>query len=102
MTAWVYILRCADGSYYTGLTTALDQRMAQHRAGTFDGYTASRLPLDCVWTGAFQSIHEAIDYERRVKRWTRAKKEALIARDWERLQTLASRAGPAIPKPKSS
>lgn len=91
VASWVYILRCADGSYYTGCTTNIGQRLAQHQAGTFSGYTSTRLPVEIVWTGEFQVIHDAIDYERKIKRWSRAKKEALIERDWERLQALASR-----------
>lgn len=89
MAAWVYILRCADGSYYTGCTTNLDERLSQHRSGSFGGYTSTRLPVDVAWCAEFQSIHDAIDYERRLKRWSRAKKEAVIAGDWDRLPVLA-------------
>jgi len=89
MAAWVYILKCRDGSYYTGCTTNLEQRIAQHKAGTFSGYTSTRLPLECVWCGEFQSIHDAIDYERKLKRWSRAKKEAVINGDWDSLPVLA-------------
>lgn len=89
MAAWVYILKCGDGSYYTGCTTALEQRIAQHRAGTFSGYTSTRLPVEVVWCGEFQSLHDAIDYERKLKRWSRAKKEAVINGDWNRLPLLA-------------
>jgi predicted GIY-YIG superfamily endonuclease len=89
MAAWVYILRCADGSYYTGLTTNLEQRLGQHHAGSFHGYTSTRLPVECVYCAEFQSIYEAISWERRVKRWSRVKKEAIIARDYDRLPELA-------------
>jgi predicted GIY-YIG superfamily endonuclease len=60
MTAWTYILRCADGSYYVGCTTNLDQRMAQHGDGTLGGYTASRRPVELVWVDEFPDIHQAI------------------------------------------
>ena len=56
MASWAYILRCADGSFYTGCTTNLDQRFGQHQAGETDGYTASRLPVEMVWAEEFQHI----------------------------------------------
>jgi len=71
------------------LTTALEQRIGQHKAGTMDGYTASRLPVECVYAAEFQSIHDAIDWERRIKRWSRAKKEALIKGEYDRLPALS-------------
>ncbi|MDO8295284.1 MAG: GIY-YIG nuclease family protein [Caulobacter sp.] len=91
MAAWVYILRCADGSYYVGCTTNLEQRIAQHHAGTTGGYTASRRPVELLWCGEAQRIHDAIEVERKLKRWSRAKKEAFIAGEWDRLQALSSR-----------
>ncbi len=99
MAVWVYILRCADGSYYTGLTTHLEQRVGQHMAGTIGGYTSTRRPVECVYVEEFQSIHDAIDSERRIKRWSRAKKEALINRDYDRLPEL-SRNRQYHPKPQ--
>jgi predicted GIY-YIG superfamily endonuclease len=91
MAAWVYILRCADGSYYTGCTTDLDARWGQHEAGVYDGYTAMRRPLELVWADEFQSLWDAIDAERRIKGWSRLKKEALILRDYDRLPDLSKR-----------
>ena len=68
--AFVYILRCADGSYYVGSTRAsLDERFAQHEAGTFDGYTARRRPLRLVFAQEFQRITDAIAAERQLKGW---------------------------------
>ncbi|MDP1738658.1 MAG: GIY-YIG nuclease family protein [Caulobacter sp.] len=87
--SWGYILLCADGSYYAGCTTDLGQRLGQHYAGSVAGYTATRLPVECVYSVEFQSLFDAIAWERRVKRWSRAKKEALIARDYDRLPDLA-------------
>lgn len=81
MAAWCYILRCADGSYYAGCTTDLDARIGQHQGGEVPGYSSTRRPVQCIWAEEFQTIHDAIDAERRVKRWSRAKKEAM-AGDW--------------------
>lgn len=90
--AWLYILRCADGSYYTGTTrTDLEMRVAQHNAGTFGGYTAERLPIELVYSEHFEQIVDAIEAERKIKGWSRAKKEALMAGDFARLRTLARR-----------
>jgi tRNA/rRNA methyltransferase len=89
MPFWTYILRCADGSYYTGHTDDLERRIGQHHAGTFKGYTHDRRPLEFVWADEFPTREEAITSEMRVKAWSRAKKEALIARDWERLSYFA-------------
>lgn len=88
--AFVYMLRCRDGSYYVGSTRAtLEQRVAQHDAGTFDGYTARRRPVELVWHQEFQRITDAIACERQMKGWTRAKKEAVIGADWETVRSLS-------------
>ena len=84
-----YLLRCADGSYYTGHTDDLDHRIAQHHAGTCGGYTARRRPVELIWSETFPSREEALADERQIKGWSRAKKEALIAGDWVRLSELA-------------
>ena len=89
MPSWVYILRCADGSYYTGCTTNLDQRLGEHQAGEKPGYTSTRLPVEMVYAEAFQTIHDAIDAERRIKGWSRAKKEAAIEGRWRDLPALS-------------
>jgi putative endonuclease len=90
VSAWVYILRCADGSFYAGSTRdALEVRMAQHDAGTFGGYSAKRRPVALVFSQYFEHIADAIEAERQIKGWSRAKKEALIAGDFERLRALA-------------
>ena len=91
MAPHVYILRCSDGSYYVGCTTSIGHRLAQHHAGTFPGYTSSRRPVTLMWNAEFQSLRDAIDYERRLKRWSRAKKEAVIRGDWGKLPGLAAR-----------
>jgi len=93
--AWLYILRCSDGSYYIGTTRdPLEIRLAQHNAGTFKGYTASRRPVDLIFSQWFDRITDAIENERRLKKWSRAKKEALIRGDFDSLQQLARRRSP--------
>lgn len=90
---WFYILRCTDGSYYTGTSRSddLETRLSQHNAGLFGGYTAKRLPVTLAYSVHFDRITDAIAYERQVKGWSRAKKEALIRGDFESLQRLSKR-----------
>jgi putative endonuclease len=93
--AFLYILLCADGSYYVGTTrTTLEIRVAQHNAGTFGGYTAQRRPVTLVFSQWFERITDAIEAERQVKGWSRAKKEALIGGEFERLPELSKRHQP--------
>jgi predicted GIY-YIG superfamily endonuclease len=92
MAAWTYMLRCRDGSYYVGCTTNLDQRIGEHQAGLQKGYTSTRLPVELVWVEEFQYLDDAITNERQIKGWSRAKKEALIAKDWPAIQALSVRA----------
>ena len=89
MSFYAYLLRCNDGSYYAGHTDDLELRMAQHANGAFGGYTAKRLPVMLVWSESFATRDEAFAAERRIKGWSRAKKEALIAGDWELVSQLA-------------
>jgi putative endonuclease len=90
--AWLYILRCADGSYYVGTTrTSLEMRIAQHNAGSFEGHTASRRPVELIFSQWFERISDAIENERKLKKWSRAKKEAFIRSDFASLQQLAKR-----------
>lgn len=94
--SWVYILRCADGSYYTGCTTNFDQRMGQHHAGSVRCYTQTRRPLELVWVGEYQSIHDAIAVERKLKRWSHDKKTAFINGDLTSLRRLSERRKPHV------
>lgn len=90
MPAYLYMLRCIDGSYYVGKTqSSLEQRISQHNTGHFGGYTATRRPVTLVFHQEFQQITDAIAAERQLKGWSRAKKEALIRGDYELLHTLA-------------
>ena len=95
MPAFCYILRCADGSYYVGSTKAesVDQRVGEHNAGIFVGYTSSRRPVSLVWAQQFDRIDDAFFLERQIKGWSRAKKEALIHGEWDALTLLAKRRG---------
>jgi putative endonuclease len=93
--AYLYILRCADGSYYTGTTrNELESRIAEHNAGHFAGYTAKRRPVRLVFTQHFDVITDAIAAERQLKGWSRPKKEALIAGNWSQVKFLAQRRRP--------
>jgi len=89
--SWTYILLCSDGSYYVGCTTNLLQRFGEHQAGTHDGYTAARRPVTMVWSEEFPSLDQAIDWERRLKRWSRKKKEAVIRGEFELLPSLSKK-----------
>ncbi len=95
MNAALYILECADGSYYVGSArgTGLDNRLAQHEAGQGGAYTSTRLPVKLVFSEQFDRITDAIAAERQIKGWSRAKKEALIRGDFALLQGLAKRRG---------
>ncbi|AHE51818.1 GIY-YIG nuclease family protein [Sphingomonas sanxanigenens] len=86
MAFWAYILRCADGRYYTGHTDALDRRIAEHQTGGFCLFTSQRLPVELVWAQGFPTRIEALEAERRIKPWSRAKKDALIRQDWTALK----------------
>jgi putative endonuclease len=90
---WFYILRCADGSYYVGTSRLenLETRVSQHNQGLFGGYTAKRCPVTLVYSGHFERIADAVAYERQVKGWSRAKKEALICGNYDLLQVLSKR-----------
>lgn len=79
MSWWVYMLRCADGTLYTGCTDDVDRRLAVHSAGRGAKYTRSRLPVALEWKEAQPDKSAALRRERAVKRLTRAQKLALIA-----------------------
>ena len=97
MSAYLYILRCADGSYYVGTTTgSLEKRVAEHQAGTHGGYTALRRPVALVFHEHFERLEDAAAAERRVKGWRREKKEALIWGEFAALRFLARRGATAV------
>jgi len=92
--AWVYILLFADGSYYVGSTTdEPDIRASKHNEGVYGGYTSLRRLVKLVFQQDFADISQAQAFEYQVKRWSRAKKEALIRGDWAALPALSKRRG---------
>ena len=87
---WLYILKCADRSYYTGHTDSLEVRLAHHESGAISNcYTATRLPVALVYSAAFSSREEALSAKRQVKGWSRRKKEAMMRGDWQMVSSLA-------------
>ena len=94
--AWVYILECADKSFYTGLTKQNDPvaREWEHNNRVYeDTYTSTRLPVKLVFAESFESVTDAIEAERKIKGWSRAKKFAMIKGDWNRVVDLSKRRG---------
>jgi putative endonuclease len=93
MGAFVYMLQCANGSYYVGSATGddLSKRVAEHQLGTYPGYTSTRRPVRLVWSGHFERITDAIAVERKIKGWSRAKKAALVRGDWAEIKLQAKR-----------
>ena len=89
MTFWLYMLKCADDSFYIGHTDDLENRLAQHAAGYGNAYTAKRLPVQLAFCEEFVSREEAITRERQLKGWSRKKKEALCRGDWAEISRLA-------------
>jgi len=89
-TYYVYLLECADHSYYIGITNNLQKRLWEHEsAQDEDAYTFSRRPVVLKWFEEFTSVHQAIETEKQLKRWSRRKKQALIERDWEKLSAFS-------------
>lgn len=84
---YVYILKCSDGSYYTGITNDVERRFAEHQNGEVEGsYTHTRRPVELVYYDYFHNVNNAIAFEKQVKGWSRKKKEALINSDWDKLK----------------
>ena len=91
-TYYVYILSCSDGSYYTGVTSNLSQRLLDHQGKKhLNSYTSSRLPVELAYYCTFTEITIAIETEKQIKKWSRAKKEALINEEYELLPNLAKK-----------
>lgn len=86
---FVYILECADKSYYTGVTNNLEKRFSEHKSGTIQGYTSSRLPVRLIYSTNFSDINDAIRFEKQIKGWSRKKKEALMRGDFDALVKLS-------------
>ncbi|MCZ6804742.1 MAG: GIY-YIG nuclease family protein [Proteobacteria bacterium] len=86
----MYILQCADGSFYTGSTKDLSYRLVQHKKGEGAQHTKVNEPVKLIYCEIFEQIDKAFDREQQLKKWSRAKKIALINKDIERLRELSS------------
>jgi putative endonuclease len=86
---WVYILSCSDGTYYTGVTNDLDRRISEHQSGKHEGYTSARLPIHLAYSIEIERPLDAIMIEKKIKRWSAKKKEALMKGDFELLHKLS-------------
>ena len=90
--SYVYILKCSDDSYYTGITSNLTKRVSEHKAGKYkDSFTYSRRPIELVFYAEFTDINFAIETEKQIKKWSRIKKEALTNDDYDKLPNLAKK-----------
>jgi putative endonuclease len=88
----MYILKCCDDSYYTGITTNLEQRLGQHKRGEGAEYTKKHLPVELVYYEEYEQIRDAIEREKQIKNWSHEKKYALIYGHSELLSELAKKA----------
>ena len=86
---YMYILECSDGTYYTGSTYNIDKRINEHNEGIGANYTSCRLPVRLVYFKEFTRIDEAFKFEKKVQRWSHAKKHALIDENWRQIHELA-------------
>ena len=92
MTYTVYMLECADGAYYIGMTEDLEIQIAEHQSGhNPSAYTFRRRPVKLAWSQSFASEHQAFLRERQVKGWTRAKKRALVEGNWNLIHEIVER-----------
>ena len=89
--AWIYILKCSDDSHYTGHTTNIIERIILHNTGRGSTWTRDRLPIQLVYLRRFSSKRQAYQAEKQIKRWSRAKKEALIKNEIDLLKYLAKK-----------
>lgn len=89
--AWMYILECADGSYYVGSTKDLERRLSEHQEGLGAKYTSRRLPVKLVYSEEYERVADAFYREKQVQNWSRAKREALINGNQEMLPLLAKK-----------
>ena len=89
---YVYILKCSDNTYYTGITSNLEQRLFEHQSGIYkNSYTFGRRPVELKYYTEFSNSGMAIDFEKKIKKWSKAKKEALINSEYDKLPNLAKK-----------
>jgi len=87
---YVYILRCCDGSFYTGYARDLAKRMEKHHnPSDYSSYTANRLPVELIWHQSFPQKWQALKVERQLKGWSRKKKIAMMNENWDLLRSLS-------------
>ena len=88
----VYILKCADETYYVGMTSDIKKRIHRHKTAYYENsYTSSRLPIKLVWTIHCPNFEQTMLLEKQIKKWSRAKKEALINGQFDLLPDLAKK-----------
>ncbi|WP_411895483.1 GIY-YIG nuclease family protein [Winogradskyella sp. A2] len=91
-SSYLYILKCSDNTYYTGITSNLNQRILEHNMGKhLDSYTYKRRPVKLEFYAEFTDIKIAIEKEKQIKKWSRKKKEALINGDYLELPKLSKK-----------
>lgn len=88
---YLYILKCADGTYYTGSTKDIELRLQQHQAGEGSSYTKRRLPVKLIYVEEFPRVDEAFYREKQVQGWSRKKKDALIGGKLHELPSLSQK-----------
>ena len=89
---YVYILKCNDSTYYTGVTNNIDRRVREHQSGeALNSYTSKRRPVQLVFYAEFSNVEDAIEKEKKIKKWSKKKKEALINGEFEWLPLLAKK-----------
>lgn len=89
LQAYVYILKCSDDSFYVGSTIQIERRIAQHQAGEGANYVKRRLPFQLVYLELYDRVDVAFAREQQIKKWSRAKKQALIDENYDKLHELA-------------
>ena len=89
--AWMYILECTDGSYYVGSTKDIERRLWEHQSGLGAKYTSRRLPVKLVYSEEYKHVADAFAREKQVQNWSRAKREALINGEYDKLPALAKK-----------
>lgn len=98
---FVYVIECADTSYYTGIMNDLERRLLEHNNGTnVRCYTFRRRPVALKYYYQFTNVNQAIAFEKQLKGWGRKKKEALFREDWNKLKIL-SKSRAASPSPST-
>jgi predicted GIY-YIG superfamily endonuclease len=91
---YTYILKCADGSFYTGHTDNLTERLNRHNTARGPKWTASRLPVRLVYQECYETKESAVRREIQIKKWSRSKKDALIKGKDKKLKSLSKRHSP--------